>query len=305
MPNRDVVLRYTSHEMVGDETVELWLKRGAGDWALESSGPVDTSNPPFMDFEVLGLESEVQHVAQVRVFRDGRYRAGYLGGDPEDWPDQSRIDFIPGAVAAPAPTIVSAEFERTSAVAHRMNVTITPNPGALDLDLDLYRDGVLVDTMPGPHVGDVVISDEDPPIATSRTYTARHRQFTLDGTLSDPLVAFVGPPAPSDLAQIAPNPDYYAYTIEWTNNGVSPSTRVRDDWPVAGFVNRALYGSGVTTHNEDPLEKNSLKMEGADEIAAFLTVEVRHEVTAFAVTDVSEWVGIMADAIEHDDETAH
>lgn len=288
--------------MVGDETVELWLKRGAGEWALEQSVPADTSNPPYQDFLVLGLESGVEHAAQIRVFRDGRYRAGYIGGDPEAWPEQSRIDFIPGAEAAPAPTIVGAVFERTSGTDHQMTVTVTPNPAALDLDLDLYRDGVFVATIPGPHVGDVDFVDENPPIASNRTWTARHRQFTLDGVLSDPLIAWVGPPAPTDLVQVAELNDYYAYHIDWTNPG--GSIRVRDDWPVAGFINRALLGSG-STHHDQTVEKESAKMEGADEVLTSCNVEIRCEVGAFAVTDVSEWVGISVDITEHDDETAH
>lgn len=302
MPNRDVVLRYTSHEMVGDETVELWLKRGAGDWALESSGLVDTGNPPFMDFEILGLDSGTLHKSQVRVFRDGRYRAGYIGGDPDAWPDQSLLEFIPGAEAAPAPTIVSAEFERTSGVAHQMNVTVTPNAGALDLDLDLYRDGVFVDTIAGPHVGDVVFVDPMPTIATSVEYTARHRQFTLDGELSDPLDAFVGPPAPTGLVQVAEISDYYAYHVDWTN--VGGDIRVRDNWPVAGFINRSLHGAG-TTHHDQTVEKESAGMEGSDEQVVNCDVEIRHEVTSFAVVDVSDWVSVNVTITDHTDETAH
>lgn len=289
--------------MVGDETVELWLKRGAGDWALEQSVAVDTSNPPFQDFLVVGLESNVDHIAQIRVFRDGRYRAGYLGGDPDAWPEQSRIEFVPGAEAAPAPTIVSGEFERTSGVAHEVRITVTPNPGALTLDLDLLRDGVVVDTIAGPHVGDVVLTDNDPPIATNRVYTARHRQFTLNGIESDPLTRWVGPDAPTGLVQTGAIPDYYAYTVDWVN--VTGSIRVRDDWPIAGFINRALLGGGTTTYNKDPLEKNSLKLEGADEVMTTCNVQIRHEVAAFAVTDVSEWVDVSVNVTEHDDETAH
>lgn len=289
--------------MVGDETVELWLKRGAGAWALEQSAPVDTSNPPFMDFEILGLESGVIHVAQIRVFRDGRYRAGYLGGNPDAWPAQSRIEFIPGAEAAPPPTIASTEFERTSAVAHEIRVTVTPNALALDLDLDLYRGGVFVATIEGPHVGDVEFTDPNPPIATTVTYTARHREFTLDGELSDPVNRWVGPLAPTGLVQVAENPDYYAYHVDWTN--VAGSTRVRDDWVLLSPPqNRQLY-TGSETHHDQTLEKNSLKMEGADEVPTTTLVEVRHEVTAFTVTDVSEWFGIMVDITMHDDEDVH
>jgi hypothetical protein len=301
MAERDIVWKATAHDMTGDETVEVWLKRGADPWELYESIPVDTSTPPDMEFEFLGLEEDVAHVAQLRVLREGRYRAGYLGDDPEQWPAQSRFEFVPGADALPAPAIVSAEFERTSAIAHQINVTVTPNAGALAYTLQLLRDGVVVDEVAGPHAGDVVLVDNDPPIATNVDYTARHIQFTLEGMETAPTTRWIGPDAPTALAQTGAHPDYYQYDVEWTNSGAGYPTRVRDDWPVAGFINRALVASPGNTHMQT-LEKNSAKMEGADEQTTFCQVEVRHEATTFGVTDVSEWVGITVDAL---DETAH
>lgn len=302
MATRDVVFRETSHDMTGDETVEVWLKRGDDPWELYDSLPVDTSTPPYMEFELLGLDEDVDHVAQVRVQREGRYREGYLGDDPEQWPEESRFEFVPGADALPAPTIVSAEFERTSAMAHEVNVTVTPNAGALAYKLQLLRDGVVVDEVDGPHVGDVVLTDANPPIATNRVYTARHIQFTLEGVESDPLTRWVGPDAPTDLDQSGEIDDYYHYQVTWTN--VAGSIRVRDNWPVAGFINRTLAAPGTTTHDQD-VEKESLEMEGSDETVTTCTVEIRHEVTSFAVTDVSEWVSTVVSITMHNDETAH
>lgn len=294
--------------MVGDETVELWLKRGAGAWALEQSVAADTSNPPYQDFEIDGLESGLQHTAQIRVFRDGRYRAGYIGGDPEAWPEQSRIDFIPGAEAAPAPEIIAGEFERTSGVAHQVTLTITPNALALDLDLDILRDGVVVGTVPGPHVGDVEFIDEDPPIATAAFYTARHRQFTLNGVESDPFRQWIGPPAPTDLEQIGDMENWYGYEVQWTN--VAGATRVRDDWHnTVPWTNRALLVSGESSFLIDGgLEKESPDDEGGppDEVVLDgCTVEVRHEVSSFAVVDVSEWVDVGVTVLRAGNETAH
>lgn len=301
MPFRTIVIRGTLHEMIGDELVEVWLKIGAGDWSLYDTVPV-TDIPPTQDFTFDSLEEGVEHVVQLRVYRDGRYRAGYLGGDPEEWPEQSRIEFVPGATAAAPPTIVSAAWERTSGVSERVTVTITPHPDNLDKTLQLLRGGVVVAEVDGPHVGDVDLIDVDPPGETNQTYTARHSQFTLAGEESDPLIRWVGPDAPTGLVQVAEIDDYYAYHVDWVN--VAGSIRVRDDWPVAGFINRALLGSG-TTHHDQAVEKESEKLEGADEVLTNCSVEVRHEVTAFAVTDLSEWVSVDVSITEHDDETAH
>lgn len=302
MPLRHVVIRAPFDEMTGDEIVEVWLKT-AGVWALYDTVPIDGS-PPDQLFAFDNLEDEEEYSVQLRASRDGRYRAGYLGSDPEGWPDESRIDFIPGDVAAAAPTIVGAVWERTSNVAEQVTVTVTPNAGHLDKKLQLLRGGVVVAEVDGPHVGDVDLVDLNPPGETSQNYTARHIQFTLPGTESAPLARWVGPDAPTDLVQVAELNDYYFYHVDWTLAGAGYPTRVRDDWPVAGFINRALHAS-PTAHHDQAVEKNSLQMEGSGEELTSCTVEVRHEGAVFGVTDWSEWVGISVDITQHDDETAH
>lgn len=303
MPLRHVVIRAPFTEMVGDEQAEVWLKIGAGDWALYDTVEVQDTPPP-QDFEFSNLEADVTHKVQLRPIRDGRYRAGYLFADPDSWPAQSLLEFVPGDVAADAPTIVSATWERTSNVQEEVTVTVTPHPDQLAKKLQLLREGVVVAEVDGPHVGDVELVDINPPGETSQTYTARHIQFTLPGAESDPLERWVGPDAPTDLVQVAELNDYYAYHVDWTLAGAGYGTRIRDDWPVAGFINRAFPGS-PTNHHDQGVEKESAKMEGADEVLTSCSVEVRHEGAVFGVTDWSDWVGISVDITEHDDETAH
>lgn len=302
MPLRHVVIRAPFTEMVGDEQVEVWLKIGAADWELYDT--VALGDAPSDDFEFPNLETEVTHKVQLRAIRDGRYRAGYLFAEPDSWPVQSLLEFIPGDVAAAAPVIVGATWERTSNVQEEVTVTVTPDAGNLEKKLQLLRGGVVVAEVDGPHVGDVELVDINPPGETNQTYTARHIQLTLPGAESAPLIRWVGPDAPTDLVQVAELNDYYAYHVDWTIAGAGYPTRVRDDWPVAGFINRALLSS-PTNHHDQGLEKESEKMEGADEQLTSCSVEVRHEGAVFGVTDWSEWVGISVDVTEHDDETAH
>lgn len=185
---RDVTIRQTMHEMVGDETVEVWLKIGAGDWELDRVDDVGAG--PTQDFEFIGVEEGVAHVMQTRAVREGRYRAGYLGADPDGWPEQSRVEFIPGTAEAAAPTIVSTDWDNPTTTA---TVTVTPNPAHLDLDLQLLRDGVVVDTIAAPHVGDVVFetvmaSDDD-----FHDFTSRHVvSGGLVGTQSAPETLWTG-----------------------------------------------------------------------------------------------------------------
>lgn len=181
---RDVTIRQTMHEMLGDEQVEVWLKIGAGAWTLDRT--VDVEAGPTQDFEFLALTADVVHVMQTRAVREGRYRAGYLGGDPDAWPEQSRVEFIPGQDPAAAPTIVSASWDDATTTA---TVTVTPNPAHLDLDLELLRDGVVVDTIAAPHVGDVVFETVMASDEAVHNFTARHIVGGgLNGQQSDPPV---------------------------------------------------------------------------------------------------------------------
>ncbi len=185
---RDVVIRQTMHEMLGDEDVEVWLKHD-GAWVLDRTVPVEAG--PTQDFEFLGLTGDDAYVMQTRAVREGRYRAGYLGGDPDAWPEQSRVEFIPGQAPAAAPTIVSGTWDEPTITA---TITVTPNPAHLDLDLELLRDGVAVATIPAPHVGDVTFEDILGSGADNdHVYRARHVVGGgLNGELSDFYIQWEG-----------------------------------------------------------------------------------------------------------------
>lgn len=180
MPLRDVVIRSTMHEMVGDEEVEVWLKVGADPWALYDT--VDVGAGPTQDFEFIGLEEDVAHVMQLRAVRDARYRSGYLGADPDGWPEQSRVEFIPGTAPALAPTIAGGTWDEPTITAE---ITVTPNPAHMADDLELFRDGVYHSTIAGPHVGDVVFEVLGAGADNDHVYTARHVVGGLHGEFSD------------------------------------------------------------------------------------------------------------------------
>lgn len=184
---RDVVIRQTMHEMLGDEDVEVWLKH-AGVWALDRTVAVEAG--PTQDFTFLGLTADDVYVMQTRAVRAGRYRAGYLGGDPDAWPEQSRVEFIPGVAPAAAPTIAGGSWDESTITA---TITVTPNPAHLDLDLELFRDNVYVMTVPAPHVGDVDFEFLGSGADQSHAYKARHVVGGgLNGAFSDIFVQWEG-----------------------------------------------------------------------------------------------------------------
>lgn len=300
---RSVTLRATWHDMTGDEAVEVWLKRGDDPWELATVDAVDLTEATQL-FTITGLESDVLHVVQLRASREGRYLAGYLDGDPDEWPEQSRFEFTPGTSSAGPPTINSAIWARTSSVAQQITVNITAAVGSEALDIELYRDGVLLDTIPGPNAAPFDYVDHDPDLAEFHEYKCRHIDGDLHGDFSNIVNVFAGPIGPVDFMQTGVIPQFYAYEVGWTMGVAGAVTRIRDDWNLGLVQNRALTGVDVTDQAVGGLEKDSAHDPNGN-VLTHTQVEARHELAHFTVIDVSEWVAISAAIDEADDETAH
>lgn len=302
MALHNVTINAIENEMVGDEFAELWLRRGSDAWELYDTVAIE--NDGDQDFVFLGLEADVVHVVQTRSIRDGRYRAGYLSADPDAWPEQSRFAFRPGADPAAAPTIAATSWERTAADAQNITVTVTPHASHLDLALQLFRDGELVATVEGPHVGDVDLVDEDPPLAQEHEYTARHVELgVILGDFSAPASQWSGPDAPTGLAEGTTG--FYSYEVTWDAPVSGAVTRVQDDYLCSGnFANRGVTAADETSFSTIALEKESGAASNGN-VPANFQARARHEVTSFSVTDVSAWTSPVAiEAEMAADETA-
>lgn len=300
MATRVVTIQYDASEVVGDEEFELYMKIAAGAWALHSTGAM---TDPTQEFELTGLEEGVEHRTQVRMVRSGRYRAEYSNPNPDLWPEQSLAIFTPGETDFAAPSINSAAWERTSGVAQSITVNATANPAHTALAIQLLRDGVVVDEVAGPHVGAIDLVDADPPIAATHAYTVRHRDGFLVGAQSAATNRWAGPDKPVNLVQPSAG-TWYDYTIQWDAPPAGAVTRVADQYLCpAVWAERGVTASDAVTFTEPSLEKNSLLMPNGNAPASFLA-RARHEVTAFAVTDVSEWVQVSIDTEIASDETA-
>lgn len=286
MPIRDITVTLDINERVGDETFELWLKAGDGEWALEETGAVPDA--ATQSFTMLGLEEGVPHVAQVRMVREGRYRSDYFSTNPDLWPAQSRMEFTPGETDFAAPALSTAVWSRTSGSSQRVTVECTANAAHEDLAIQLLRDGVVVAEVAGPHSGTVTLVDLDPPIAAAHDYTLRHRDGFLVGQQSAPVEVWSGPIAPAGFVDTTV-PDFYNFSLGWDAPASGAVTRVQDDYAAQGeFADRAVTAADATTYSTTGLEKNSA-MASNGNINAYFEARIRHEVTAFSVTDVSAW----------------
>lgn len=285
--SRDITLLATWADLAGDETYELWLKHESEAWILQEVGDVTSDENNQQEFLIPTLVADDSYVAQIRLTRAGRYRAGYLTTDPDTWPEDSRCEFIPGALAGVgAPTILSAVWERTGFSATNITLSITADD--LDKDLKVYRDGALVGTISAPHVNPVAFVDNDPDIAESHSYTARHTAGTLNGPLSAPVLCFAGPLPPEDFELVSAIDHYGSYTVQWDAGG--DVVRLEDDFLCAAIFSAAIGGGGTTTDSSYEVVKEITELpEGAFHTENFVA-RIRRELDSFAVTDVSDWV---------------
>lgn len=288
--DRDVTITASLAERVGDESYELWLKAGAGAWGLHSVGAVEQV-ASTQDFELANLEEGVEHRMQLRMQRESRYRDDYQSADPDDWPAQSLLIFTPGVEEYAAPTLNSLTWSRTSGSSERITASVTSSTGNEALTLQLLRNGVVVDEVAGPHVGAVNLVDLDPPGEESHNYTVRHRSGFLAGLQSSPVSKWVGPAAPSGLAEVAPGA-WYDYEVAWDAPESGCVTEVYDTWVNASVfalrTTTAADATGYDTSAGGLLEKNSA-LEPNGNIPAYARVRIRHALTQFAVTDYSPY----------------
>lgn len=305
MPLRNITLQAAINEMAGGETWELWIKPEGGAWAMHSSGAVSAlASPP--SFAVNGLAEGVVHTAQLRAARDGRYRTGYLNADPDTWPAQSRLSFMPGAPELSAPTIGTAVWERVGFLTQRTVVTVTPNASQLGLTLQLLRGDVIVATANGPHSGaPIQMVDPNPPLAADHAYTARHVDLTLEGPRSAVVHRWSGPNAPTGLNQSGAGA--YRYNVAWTVTVAGAVTRIEDNYRCgAEFAHRHTSAVNAVSSPTLFVEEEHLTDDGNPIFVGF-GVRARHEVTSsFGPVDVSDWNESSVSGVQiMDNETAY
>ncbi len=290
---RNVVITGTQHQLVGDETYELWIRHASDAWALIETGTVVLVGDD-MSFAISGLIDGDDYTTQVRLKRVGRYRVGYLTSNPDSWPEASRLEFVPGIlVRAGAPVFDFGTWSRIDGDSTQIALEI--QAWSLTKDIELYRDGVLIATIAQPHVNPISYTDPDPELGVEHLYTARHVEATLHGPFSDPLPVWGGPAIPLDFTQTSPDDQYGSYDVGWDAGG--DLVRIQDD-----FLCPSIFSDQTTTsasvYNRI-IEITDIPPGGTQ--AAFFRARARREVTSFSVTDVSDWTTININVVINDD----
>lgn len=303
MPNpnvRIITLQWVNNQMAGDELLELW-KKVAGVWSLETTIPVAAIAEQTHEFS--GLPGTTYRFA-IRGRRDGSYRTDYQSANPDDWPAVSKLDHTAGQ---PTPVLAFTGWDRTSGVRQILTFSWTNFDTARPTRF--WRDdGGGFDLIATIGAGVSTYEYEIQPGEEEETFDFYVDQAADDATSepSNELSIYAGPEAPSNLSVSPPEPSYsniwYGYNVEWSNASGSYSTRVEDDY-CGAYTSRSLAGGGVSSYMELGLPKDSV-MDPNGNVEAIIGVRVRHEVTSFAVLDVSEYVEISVPIDIASDETA-
>lgn len=280
---RNITVQWANNLTAGDEQVELWKKEGAGAWALAETVavlPVDTQTHEFV-----GLDAGAIFAFQIRHSRGGTYRPDYESSDPDDWPAESLLEYT---ADMPVPVLVSNGWERTSGTDHVIHLswsnTVTTRA------TKVYRDDGggfdLIDTVPaGTDAYDYEIQSGEE--ATELDFKVAQADDDAAETDSNTITAYAGPAAPTNMAQVG-GPNWYEYSLSWTMGQAGAQTRISDHY-TGSYQNRTLTVADLTSATVSSLEKNSAMEPNGNDTVDVL-VRIRHEITQFAVTDVSQWV---------------
>src|SRR5690606_34288513 len=286
---RDVTIAWDNVEMIGDEILEFWLNGGTG-WTLSGSAPVEPQEDQQHTFA--GLAAGETYRLQIRARRGTFYREEYQSSNPDDWPEESLLEFTTGLAA---PSIESAVWSRTSATQERIRLTI--HPVYSDRDLEILRDGSVIATVTpseDPFVYDDVSDDEDLQDPNNEwgeqlyTYVVRHVYGENRSADSEPVSRWAGPDAPT-ITQLEPAIALAAaYEIRWQN-----AETATEDW-VTQILDRNVTQGDPTFALVSSLP---YPMQGPEVVqhsghgGEDYEVQIRHAVTAFGVTDFSQVSG--------------
>lgn len=290
---RDITLGWTNTTMVGDEILEVWRRQGSGTWAEIGTMPVSLGATQTYLFE--GLPTDTTYTVAIRARRGGIYRPEFDDADPGTWPSASKLTFT-----TQMPTIVLGfgGWARTSSTDSEMALTWTGNDPTRPTRIfrkpsggsfaEVFEAAAGV----GSYTYPVGVGEGE----TTLEFYADQETTAGAGPASNTLSAYAGLASPANVEHSPTLPSsWYQYKVVWEMGlgAAGASTRVQDDYIALGtFADRTLTAADATEYTVDPLEKTSTDSETTEppDQAVPIAVRVRHEITHFTVTDLSQWV---------------
>ncbi len=290
----------------GNEVLEVWLRPSGGEWFRLTPEMVRLPGPQSV--QVTDLQPGTSYDVAVRYRRGPHFTPGYEN-DPDTWPSYEAGAFV---TAVGAPVIQQVTWERVSATEERCNVAIMP---ASSTDLRLYRsdDGgaswsIIATITPAQHAGQLYVY-HDTTVTGETVVWYRAVHYTSDVGEGDPAAAvqrWVGPDAPAAVQVEDGNGTWwYMYKLSW-DLLAGHNVRIENDYQCIGTFSTAYSGAISDGVRYVVLPKSSAENDTGDNghPVAF-TTRIRHEIEAFGVTDVSDWVTKPVTVRIADDETAY
>jgi hypothetical protein len=177
-----VRVNMTNTGVDGNETGEVWLKPGDGDWFMAREF---SPAPGTQQVLVEELVPTTFYLLAVRHRRAGNYTAGYTDPNPASWPSGSQGSFETTLVA---PVLNSATWARISGGTERVRLVITP--ADLSISHQVLKDNVVVATLaPGVTSTDVTAITGE----TYNSWTARAVAGSYASAPSNAIYIWNGP----------------------------------------------------------------------------------------------------------------
>lgn len=277
----------------GDETLELWLSEDGGAWYLASSELVSSAASQVI--RATSLTPGTDYDGAVRYRRGTLYTPGYTDADPTNWPSISQGAF--NTSIAP-PTWVSGIWSRTGAATEQIALTVTPATGQEAQDIEVYRDGGLINTISGPHTGNATYDDTACVGETDEVYTFLTVGSGGDSELSDEETVWAGPPDIPEMDWALSGGDE-GYEVGVILGDTADPTEVHDNYDDLGgtgaFGLRFTLAAAIITGDSGAL----VNLPAAPPPVT-IEIKARHKETAFTTDDFSKFSDVLElDMLDH------
>jgi hypothetical protein len=266
---------WTNSGAVGAETVEVWARNldTAGAWSQLGSVGVSGAS---QSLALSGLAPLSDYEVALRYRLNGLYRADFNNADPGTWPANAKGT---GTVKGEEPTAFTQTWSRTGAAAEKIQLGWTNTYTTAGIDIEVYRNGVLLATVVNNGLGAQTYDDTTVAGETNYQYSLRYKRYVNNFSDSTATVTrWAGPNAPIEPKSLTSTLGS-TYQATWALGKAAAITEVWDDYP-SGYALRFTTAAGETARIE------TIAGSGGSTVR----VKVRHKETAFTTTDYSEFL---------------
>lgn len=285
---RRVTVSWTNNSVLGNESVEVWLKAGSGAWALRSTVALSGTT---QSTQLIGLEAlEAYEVALRHLAPGPTYTSGYTQATPDLWTAGTAAG-SKGTITTggAAPVLVSGAWARTSATTSRIALdgTTVDRRCVVEFQKNAGAGWVPAGTLDmaavpsHPFAQNVEVLGAE--LGVSMQYRCRLTRGVTTSAWSNTLTV---------LAGIATLPPAFAH---WFDLSAGSTQRV-ELWTAANALagltlqyQHVASAAVLVPTGGHTFERSAVRLERASAVAEAFDVRARVAVTSFGVTDYGPW----------------